>query len=384
MRLSNGGLKRFPLASFPRLKGAPYDELQAYTLSKFGIHWPSLDEDISFAALIRGIDFDIHSNHKLLSHFPSHSLVSYVHHVLQPETPDVFGYCQRTLASFSDKFPRKDLLEKWQRTPLMRLLGVFEGLHSISESILILLQNNKLYDATILVRSLIEGQVILTNVFEGQDGFEVNSSEFCVDLFEALVAHESTKAHEHHKAAERNPLLRFMRFGTDIPEPPDYYAEYQKEHPRKSRREIRQKWSAGEILTRLESTSFSAEKRASTRLLWSAASHLAHNDPCSSEIRFWTGAREVDRAGINFDASVSHCGTVLALAHMRLNMAVTFVQTSLKDWDGSLSEEVQNLFEISGALRMRRSALEGLLPEHMTRQEVEEYLWELGKEWVAS
>lgn len=45
---------RFPVAGNPRLsKGAP-DQLNNIEVSPFGLHWPDLDEDLSFRGLLEG------------------------------------------------------------------------------------------------------------------------------------------------------------------------------------------------------------------------------------------------------------------------------------------------------------------------------------------
>ena len=46
--LFNGKLKKHPLSWFPRLEGATESQRMNYTLSPFGLHWNSLDEDLSF------------------------------------------------------------------------------------------------------------------------------------------------------------------------------------------------------------------------------------------------------------------------------------------------------------------------------------------------
>jgi len=49
----------FPVAKNPRLsKGTP-EQLNNIEISPFGIHWPDLDEDLSFKGLLRG-DFGQH------------------------------------------------------------------------------------------------------------------------------------------------------------------------------------------------------------------------------------------------------------------------------------------------------------------------------------
>jgi hypothetical protein len=45
---------RFPVAGNPRLaKGTP-QQLNHIEISPFGLHWPDLDEDLSFRGLIEG------------------------------------------------------------------------------------------------------------------------------------------------------------------------------------------------------------------------------------------------------------------------------------------------------------------------------------------
>ncbi len=43
-----------PLAWFPRLADASPSDRNQFTLSPFGIHWESLDEDISIEGLLAG------------------------------------------------------------------------------------------------------------------------------------------------------------------------------------------------------------------------------------------------------------------------------------------------------------------------------------------
>jgi len=52
--LSDGRTIGVPLAWFPRLLNAPLDSLKEYTVSPRGIHWESLDEDVSVEGLLAG------------------------------------------------------------------------------------------------------------------------------------------------------------------------------------------------------------------------------------------------------------------------------------------------------------------------------------------
>ncbi len=52
--LSDGRTIGVPLAWFPRLLHALPEQRRAYELSRRGIHWPELDEDVSVAGLLAG------------------------------------------------------------------------------------------------------------------------------------------------------------------------------------------------------------------------------------------------------------------------------------------------------------------------------------------
>ena len=54
VELADGRTIGVPLAWFPRLLNASEDQLKSYTLSPNGIHWDSLDEDISVSGLLAG------------------------------------------------------------------------------------------------------------------------------------------------------------------------------------------------------------------------------------------------------------------------------------------------------------------------------------------
>lgn len=45
---------RFPIADNPRLARGNISQLNHIELSPFGVHWPDLDEDLSFRGLLEG------------------------------------------------------------------------------------------------------------------------------------------------------------------------------------------------------------------------------------------------------------------------------------------------------------------------------------------
>lgn len=54
VEMEDGSELRFPVAENPRLGGGTAAQLNNVEISPLGLHWPDLDEDLSFAGLKRG------------------------------------------------------------------------------------------------------------------------------------------------------------------------------------------------------------------------------------------------------------------------------------------------------------------------------------------
>ncbi len=54
IRFKSGHELSFPIQGNPRLEHASDKDLNTVELSPFGIHWPKLDEDLSFEGIMRG------------------------------------------------------------------------------------------------------------------------------------------------------------------------------------------------------------------------------------------------------------------------------------------------------------------------------------------
>jgi len=54
IRMASGVELRFPVADNPRLAPGTPQQLSHIELSPFGLHWPELDEDLSFRGLLDG------------------------------------------------------------------------------------------------------------------------------------------------------------------------------------------------------------------------------------------------------------------------------------------------------------------------------------------
>ena len=54
IRMESGAEIRFPVAENPRLAHGSPRQLNHIEISPFGLHWPDLDEDLSFRGLLEG------------------------------------------------------------------------------------------------------------------------------------------------------------------------------------------------------------------------------------------------------------------------------------------------------------------------------------------
>jgi uncharacterized protein DUF2442 len=54
VRMESGEEIRFAVASNPRLARGTHRQLNHIEISPFGLHWPELDEDLSFRGLLEG------------------------------------------------------------------------------------------------------------------------------------------------------------------------------------------------------------------------------------------------------------------------------------------------------------------------------------------
>jgi len=54
VHMESGAELRFPVAENPRLAHGTHRQLNHIEISPFGLHWPELDEDLSFRGLAEG------------------------------------------------------------------------------------------------------------------------------------------------------------------------------------------------------------------------------------------------------------------------------------------------------------------------------------------
>ena len=62
VRFASGHEVSFPTKGNPRLESAAEEDVGCIEISPFGLHWPTLDEDLSFAGILRGVTVNDDSN----------------------------------------------------------------------------------------------------------------------------------------------------------------------------------------------------------------------------------------------------------------------------------------------------------------------------------
>lgn len=54
IEMESGTEIRFPVAENPKLARGTAEQLSRIEISPYGVHWPDLDEDLSFRGMLRG------------------------------------------------------------------------------------------------------------------------------------------------------------------------------------------------------------------------------------------------------------------------------------------------------------------------------------------
>ena len=160
-------------------------------------------------------------------------------------------------------------------------IPLFTSLHSTSESILILLLNQAVFDADILLRSIMEGTIKYCYLMTGTNDernkkyieYKVSLSEIdaLADHFKAINTIEALKKHSH------NSLKPFECFILDEHE----LERLQKAYPKTKRNEIKRRWTYQSLLRELAEKQPEYEAQIGTLSTYSLESHFGHYD--------WTG-----------------------------------------------------------------------------------------------
>lgn len=158
---------------------------------------------------------------------------------------------------------------------------LFTVLHSTSESILILLLNGALFEADILLRSLMEGTVKYCYLMSTDSEVrEKRYQEYKNDLSEI------DKLLDHRKALEAVEILHAFNSNSTKPFElsilnDDIVESLEQLYPNRKRNEIKQKWTYGHMLNELAKENAEYEAQLASISSYSLMSHFCHFD--------WTG-----------------------------------------------------------------------------------------------
>ena len=158
---------------------------------------------------------------------------------------------------------------------------LFTTLHSTSESILILLLNQSIFDADVLLRTVMEGTIKYCYLMTGTDD---EKKEKYIEYKIKLA--DIAKISDHKKAIEAVDILREFSNNSTKPFECDILSdeklsELKEQYPKKEQDKLKQKWSYQALLRSLAKANREYEAQLGTLSTYSLTSHFCHYD--------WTG-----------------------------------------------------------------------------------------------
>ncbi len=158
---------------------------------------------------------------------------------------------------------------------------LFTVLHSTSESVLILLLNSAIFEADVLLRTLMEGTVKYCYLMNGNDEErEQRYNEYKKDLTQI------DSLNDHKKALDAVEILK--EFSNNSTKPFELsildektVEKLESDYPKTKRNQLKQKWSYGNILRTLAKQNVAYEAQLASLSSYALMSHFCHFD--------WTG-----------------------------------------------------------------------------------------------
>lgn len=190
------------------------------------------------------------------------------------------------------------------------VVPLFTSLHSTSESILILLLNQAIFDADVLLRTVMEGTIKYCYLMTGT---ESDKEEKYTEYKEMLT--DIDKLSDHNKAVEAVEILKEFSMNSTKPFEisilsDEEFAELSEKYPRKERDALKRKWSYQSLLRSLAREYPEYKAQIGTISTYSLTSHFCHYD--------WTGLSDRNNQVMNatnpdavvFD--IMHCNRILS------------------------------------------------------------------------
>ena len=218
------------------------------------------------------------------------------------------------------------------------LVPLFTSLHSTSESILILLLNQAIFDADVLLRTVMEGTIKYCYLMTGTaDEKNEKYIEYKVKLTDI------DKILDHNKAVEAVNILKEFSKNSTKPFEINVLSDEElsvltKKYPKKERDALKRKWSYQSLLRSLARLYPEYEAQLGTVSTYSLTSHFCHYD--------WTGLSSRNAQIMNsvkYDAivfDIMHCNRILSnVLSMELFRVAEYIRGN-----GFCSQEVTALY----------------------------------------
>ena len=190
------------------------------------------------------------------------------------------------------------------------VVPLFTALHSTSESILILLLNQAIFDADVLLRTVMEGTIKYCYLMTGT---EEEKLEKYAEYKEKLT--NIDKIFEHYKAVETVDILREFSMNSTKPFElsilsDEELSKLSEKYPKKERDALKRKWSYQSLLRSLAHSYPEYEAQLGTISTYSLTSHFCHYDWTGLSSRNVQIMNSVKTDAIIFD--IMHCNRILS------------------------------------------------------------------------
>lgn len=218
------------------------------------------------------------------------------------------------------------------------VVPLFTSLHSTSESILILLLNQAIFDADVLLRTVMEGTIKYCYLMTGTEEEKQDKyAEYKIKLTNI------DKILDHNKAVEAVDILREFSMNSTKPFElsilsDEELSELSEKYSKKERDALKRKWSYQSLLRSLAHVYPEYEAQLGTISTYSLTSHLCHYDWTGLSSRNAQIMNSVNPDAIIFD--IMHCNRILSNV---LSMELFRIAEYMRG-NGFGSQEVTTLF----------------------------------------
>lgn len=218
------------------------------------------------------------------------------------------------------------------------VVPLFTSLHSTSESILILLLNQAIFDADVLLRTVMEGTIKYCYLMTGTEEEKQDKyAEYKIKLTNI------DKILDHNKAVEAVDILSEFSMNSTKPFElsilsDEELSELSEKYSKKERDALKRKWSYQSLLRSLAHVYPEYEAQLGTISTYSLTSHLCHYDWTGLSSRNAQVMNSVNPDAIIFD--IMHCNRILSNV---LSMELFRIAEYMRG-NGFGSQEVTTLF----------------------------------------